>query len=80
MREFEGEKWGPILTETRESQDMSTIDDVDRRLRGDNPATLCSIEDQFELLSACEARQRYMEMVEKTLESYTPAAQPAMGA
>jgi hypothetical protein len=50
------------------------IDEINDWVLKDVPACLCSIEGSLELLSAKEAHQRYIDLVENVLTPYLPAS------
>ncbi len=73
-REYEYEKWGTLLKKVRESEKDVSIEDVQKWVLEETPASLCSSGDVFELLSAFEANQRHAELIENMLKSYLPAS------
>jgi hypothetical protein len=73
-REYEHEKWGPLLTRVRAANRPVTVDEVDEWQIKDVPPSLCSIEDSLELMSAGDSHRRYMELVAGALAPHTPAS------
>jgi hypothetical protein len=73
-REFENEKWGPLLKRVRDVKGRVTIGEVDRWVYEGVPDALCSIHDRLELLPAKEAHDQYVNLVESVLQSYLPAS------
>jgi hypothetical protein len=74
IREYEHEKWGPLLTRVQKEINDITMQKVEKWLVYDTPDILCSIGEKIELLSAYDAHQRYIKLIEKTLNQYLPAA------
>jgi len=72
-REFEYEKWGPLLKEVREAQRDVTVEEVDSWMARDAPTTLCSIGNRLECLSPAQAHQKYLNLVESVLMPFLPA-------
>ncbi len=73
-REYENEKWGPLLEEVREAKREASIEEVDKLALKNAHSSLCSIADRFELLDPIKARQKYLRLVESTLRPYLPAS------
>lgn len=73
-REYDRDKWGALLTRLRSSQSSPTVEDVDRWSLEGAPPSLCSIGNRIELMSATEARERYLQFVESALQRYLPAS------
>ncbi|HMB45895.1 MAG TPA: hypothetical protein VKL21_08740 [Candidatus Methanoperedens sp.] len=71
-REYNYEKWGTLLNRVIGSKEVS-IEDVERWVLEDTPVSLCSVEDEFELLSTIEASRRHAELMENIIKSYLPA-------
>jgi len=74
MREYEHEKWGPLLENIRELKRDVSIEEVAKLALKDVRPSLCSIADHFELLDPIDARQKYLKLVESTLRPYLPAS------
>src|SRR6266542_1403017 len=74
-REYEHEKWGPLLARVQQSERQVLLDEVDEWVLKELPDSLCSFEGSLEVLSAIEAHERYIDFIEKELASYLlPAA------
>jgi hypothetical protein len=74
MREYEYEKWGVLLTKVRETGREVSVEEVDAWTFNDLPDSLCSIEGTLQLLSAAEAHQRYLDLLETILRPLLPAS------
>ena len=72
-REFDRDKWGALLERYRAAGGNATLDVVEDWWLHDEPDSLCSIEDRFELLPAKEALARHVELVARTLARELPA-------
>jgi hypothetical protein len=70
VREFEGDKWGPLLARLEKESGPVTIDVVEGWVAGDVAPGLCSVNDEFELLSYAAARARYVSLVESLVARY----------
>jgi hypothetical protein len=76
IREYEGDKWGPLLSKVIALPDNITIEQVDDLLYREMQPTLCYVKNRLELLSPQEAHDHYVNMIIKVVESYLP--QPAI--
>ncbi len=74
IREFDREKWGPLLDRLRQEA-TATVETVDGWFTRDAPASLASVGDGFELMEASDARRRHLDLVASTLAAYVPASQ-----
>jgi len=72
-REFEKEKWGALLSKINSDSGPVDLDTAEGWAIEEIPDTLCSIGKRFELLSAVEARRRYLAVIESVLNRYLPA-------
>ena len=73
-REYEDEKWGPLLARVRASIEPVTVADVDEWGFQDVSPSLCSIGDDFTLMTPIEGRRFYVNLVARVLEPYAPAS------
>jgi len=73
-REFEHEKWGPLLENVRAAKTPATLQEVNEWMLNDAPPSLCSINERLELISAMDAYRRYLEMVKCALDQHGPAS------
>lgn len=72
-REYEGEKWGPLLERYRSAgggDDLETVKRWSFELGG---TTVCSSGDRLELMPTPEARSRHFDWVHDVLRSLLPA-------
>ncbi|MFZ3138514.1 MAG: hypothetical protein WA126_14115 [Thermodesulfovibrionales bacterium] len=74
IREYEHEKWGPLLSRVQKEINDITLEKVEKWMIYDTPDVLCSIGEKLKLLTAYKAHQRYMNLLEKTLKQYLPAS------
>jgi len=74
IREYDKEKWRPLLQRVRSSIDPVTVDEVDEWHHGSLPETLSSFEETLELLPPTVTHERYIELIRETLGKYLPAA------
>lgn len=72
VREYEHEKWGPLLSRLIQQGGNVTLGQVDEWVLGEWPESLCSVQDRFELLSVHEAHKHYLQVVESTLKTFMP--------
>jgi putative transferase (TIGR04331 family) len=72
-REYEKEKWGALLSRVNSDSGPVDLDTAEGWAIEEIPDTLCSIGRHFELLSAVEARRRYLAVIESVLSRYLPA-------
>ena len=73
-REFDRDKWGALLERYRAAGGNATLDVVEDWWVGEEPPSLCSLEERFELLAAKEALARHVETVAATLAPLLPAS------
>lgn len=71
-REYEVEKWGPLLDRMTRSETPFSLEQVDDWAREGARPSLCSLDKKFELLSAADAHARYLDLVEEVLKGYGP--------
>lgn len=74
LREYDGDKWGRILSSIEQAERPVTLDEVDRRELDLPVPALAWVRDAFVLMSYPEAHGIYMRMVAETLSAYTPAS------
>jgi hypothetical protein len=74
VREYEGEKWGPLLQKVREIGRPVSCAEVDEWSVGSLPAMFCSAGDTFELLPPMTALDRHVDMAESAIRPYLPAS------
>jgi hypothetical protein len=72
-REYEHDKWGPLLARVCSEDRQVTVEEVDEWQLKELPPSLCSIDGKLQLMDAAVSRRRYIEMVAGTLEQYAPA-------
>ena len=72
-REYEGEKWGPLLARYIEEGGTADVETVDRWLLGEQllPAW---IDDAIRLTPAIEAHERYLDLVAKAIGRFLPTS------
>lgn len=73
-REFEYEKWGTLRKKSQETGCAVSVDDVDGWCFEGSAAALGSINGHLEFITAKEAHERYLNLVEETLKKYLPAS------
>jgi hypothetical protein len=74
-REYEDEKWSPLLRRLQSATYPVTVEDVNEWVISELSSTLCSFgEEQFELLSPVEAHRRCLDYVETVLKPHNPAS------
>jgi len=73
-REYEYEKWGSLVKRVVEADHRISVEKVDEWIFQDIPACLCSIQGRLKLLSAKEAHQQYLDLIEELLRSYLPGS------
>lgn len=73
-REYELEKWGPLLARIQGAKREVSLEEVDGWVLNDIPVSLRSIGRKLELLSAVETHHRYKDLVQDVLGSYLPAS------
>ncbi len=73
-REYEKEKWGQLLVKVQETGREVSVEEIDKWVFADASDSMCSIEETLQLLSADEAHQRYLGLVEATLKPLLPAS------
>jgi len=73
-REYEHEKWGPLLEKVRAAGREVLIDEVDEWMLSPLPPALCWLSDRLELMPPMEAHHIHLNLVAELVESYLPAA------
>jgi len=73
-REFEYEKWGPLLDRVHKAKGYVTLEEVDNWIFEGQEPSLCGIGNRLELLSPLEAHRQYLNLIQTTLKPYMPAA------
>ena len=73
-REYEVEKWGPLLAKVRQAQQPISLAQVDEWHLGNLPPALCSINGQLDMLPPQEAHQQYLNIIEGVLKQYLPTS------
>lgn len=73
-REFEHEKWGALLKKHQEADHVVSVDEVDGWFFKDSAAGLHSIDGHLELITAKEAHERYLDLIEEMLKKHLPAS------
>jgi hypothetical protein len=74
IREFEYEKWGPLLKKVRAAGREVSIEEVDEWMLSHLPSPLCWIGDSLELISPMKAHNIQTNLVAELVESYLPAS------
>jgi len=72
-REYEYEKWGPLLNKLLKERRRVTLEEVDKWIFDDIQPSLCGIKNRLELLSPLDAHRKYLSLVHATLKPYMPA-------
>lgn len=73
-REYETEKWGPLLERVKASGASVRVNQVDAWMLGSAPDVLCATNDgKWELMPALKAHLRHLDLVERELKRYWPA-------
>lgn len=73
-REYEGEKWGPLLQAMGELGRRPSIEEADRWFFRDSPSCLCCIGEEVRELARSEAHALYLRTVADSLTPYLPAS------
>jgi SAM-dependent methyltransferase len=73
LREYEREKWGPLLARVEGAVNGVSIDTVEEWAIGDVPIGLCSRDGRLELIPPREARSHYLRVIEGLIERHLPA-------
>src|SRR5262245_42756414 len=73
IREYEHEKWGPLLKRIEEAGRDVKVQEVDRWVFEGVGESLCFLGDGLHLLSALAAHVRYLDLVEQALKRFLPA-------
>ena len=71
-REYEQEKWGPLLTRVRSAGHGVTLAEVNQWMLGDGPPSVFCDGESFELMEQPSAYQRYIDFVSDSLQVYGP--------
>lgn len=72
-REYEYDKWGPLLNKVQTAERHVTLEDVDNWIFDDLQPSLCCIDNRLELLSSLDAHRQYLSLIYTTLKPYMPA-------
>lgn len=73
-REFDRDKWGALLARVEASGDETRLEQVETWAADGIPDALCSVGDEFELLSSAAARKEHLGVVRAALRPYLPAS------
>ena len=74
-REYDQEKWGPLLARLRKDSKIVSIEDVDRLVLSDMPGTLaCFLDGGIKLVQPFDFSVLYLEFLENLLKRYLPAS------
>jgi hypothetical protein len=73
IREYEHEKWGPLLKRIEKAGRDVKVQEVDRWVFEGVGESLCVLGDGLHLLSALAAHVRYLDLVEQALKRFLPA-------
>jgi len=73
-REYEGEKWGPLLKKVQEADNGVSVDEVDDWSFGESAPSLCSVDGDLKLMTAKETHRRHLNLVAEVLEQHLPAS------
>jgi len=74
IREFEKEKWQPLLDKVRKAPGIDSIEKVDRLISEDFKGQLaCWMGNSLKLMSLPEFQRQYLNLIEKTLKPLMPA-------
>lgn len=71
-REYEHEKWGPLLQLVRNAGRRMTVQDADKVVFADLSPQLCSVGRSFRLLTAAAAHRRHIDLVATALKRFQP--------
>lgn len=71
-REYQLDKWNPLLEKVRADATINSIEEADRLFFQTPDASLRSIGDSLELLTADSAQTRYFDLVLETLKRFAP--------
>ncbi len=71
-REYEHEKWGPLLTRVRSAGGRVTLAEVNQWMLGEAPPSVFCDGESFELMEQSAAYQRYIDFVSDSLQAYGP--------
>jgi len=71
-REYEHEKWGPLLKIVRNAGRGMTVHDADKVVFADLSPQLCSVGRSFRMLTAMAAHRRHIDLVVSALERFQP--------
>src|SRR5262249_37183244 len=72
-REFEGEKWGPLLRWAHQAKEPVRLDDVDAKVLG-RAMNLCSEGQTLRPLGLREALRIYRDLIASTIAPFVPAS------
>lgn len=73
IREYEHEKWGPLLKRIEEAGRDVRVREVDEWVFEEVAESLCFLGDRLHLLSELAAHDWYLNLVEQTLRRFLPA-------
>jgi len=74
IREYEYDKWGPLLKIVQTAEKDISLEEVDNWIFEDLQPSLCWIKNRLELLSSHDAHRQYLILVCDTLKPLMPAA------
>jgi len=72
-REYEDEKWGPLLARVRSCGGQVTLAEANRWFLGETPVPFQCSDGSYELMTPTAAYQRYIDGVSATLQAYGDA-------
>ena len=73
FREYEGEKWGPLLRRVREAEGGVGLDEVDAWVFGSLSPVAVALGDELQVMPPLAAHRSYRELVALVLARYWPA-------
>jgi hypothetical protein len=73
-REYDKEKWGPLLEKARRLGRAATVEQVDDWIFEQPTEVLCSVNGEFRQMQAREASHHHRQLVAEVLQQYLPAA------
>ena len=71
-REYELEKWQPILEKVKQTSVNITVEEVDRWMFGKSQEVFCCVNKQFRVMSASDCHKLNLELIEETLKDLLP--------
>ena len=71
-REYELEKWQPILEKVKQTSDNIRVEEVDRWMYRKSQEVFCCVNKQFRVMSASDCHKLNLELIEETLKDLLP--------